>query len=118
MKMTLTRAHNCKLLAFWDNQTYIRRFMDNNVTLDPYNVTSPGVVITREVIEDLLDLCKEVLKDHSKAEDLLPWADPQDCDCRSPFEYDDYYFNSVKETADALKKALRYKDYNFLYTED
>ena len=57
----------------------------------------------REVAEELLDLCNQVLKDHSKAEELLPTM--------SGFffgstDYNEYYFKDVELVRDWVKDTL------------
>jgi hypothetical protein len=54
-------------------------------------------------LKELARLCKEVLADHSKAEELLPTA--------SGFffgssEYDDYYYEDLRETVRMLEAGL------------
>jgi hypothetical protein len=60
--------------------------------------------VSREKLEDLLDACEKVLEDNSLAEELLP--------TQSGFffggtQYDEYYFNDIKETAECLRKELK-----------
>lgn len=62
-----------------------------------------GITIQKEDAEELLDLCKKVLNDHSKAEELLP--------TRAGFffgstVYDDYYFQDVEDIKDFLINTL------------
>ena len=59
--------------------------------------------VTREQLENLMNVCKEVRDDHDKADDLLP--------TRSGFffgstDYDEYYFTDIKNTIKQLKKVL------------
>lgn len=59
--------------------------------------------ITKEDAQVLLERCKQVLKDHSKAEELLPTM--------SGFffgstEYDDYYFDDVEAVASFVEVEL------------
>lgn len=61
------------------------------------------LAIKREDAEELLSKCEEVLKDHSKAEKLLPTM--------SGFffgstDYDDYYYEDVKAVRDYIKDTL------------
>lgn len=48
----------------------------------------------------LVKICEEVLKDHSKAELLLP---TEDGFFFGPVEYDDWYFKGLRMTVDRLK---------------
>jgi|694.fasta_scaffold28527_13 hypothetical protein len=59
--------------------------------------------VGREQLESLLNTCKEVKSDHSKADDLLPTA--------SGFffgstEYDEWYFGGIDETIEIIEMAL------------
>ena len=49
---------------------------------------------------ELVGLCNEVLKDHSRAEELLP---TQDGFFFGGTDYDEYYFNDLKHTVEKLK---------------
>lgn len=59
--------------------------------------------ISLEDAEELLNLCEQVLEDHSKAKELLPT-------CEGFFfgdtDYDEYYFSDVEEVRDYLKNEL------------
>jgi hypothetical protein len=59
--------------------------------------------VDRSKIEELLDLCKQVLADHSKAEDLLP--------AQSGFffgstDYNEWYFSDLEDTVSILENCL------------
>ena len=63
--------------------------------------------VEREQLEELLNLCNQVLADNSKAEELLP--------SQSGFffggtDYDEWYFKDVEETKEALTKELSKPD--------
>lgn len=60
--------------------------------------------VTKSDLEDMIDRCNKVLKNHDLAEKLLP--------TRSGFffgstEYDDWYFSDVKDVRSQFKKLLR-----------
>lgn len=63
--------------------------------------------VSREAIEDLLDICHRINKDHSLAEKLLPgqvgffFGSP---------EPDAYYFQTLKKTERELKDLLERRD--------
>jgi hypothetical protein len=59
--------------------------------------------INQSMAKELLDACNEVLKDHSKAKELLPTM--------SGFffgstEYDDYYFQNIEKVRDWVNNTL------------
>ena len=66
-----------------------------------------GLYVSREDLQSLVDTCKEVLADKSKAKELLPTA--------SGFffgstEYDEYYFQDLKETIKIAERCLKMPD--------
>ena len=57
--------------------------------------------VTKEDADDIIDRCEKVLKDHSKAKELLP--------TRGGFffgstDYDEWYFSNVKDCLSKMKK--------------
>ena len=65
-----------------------------------------------EDLENLRELCKKVLADHSLAKELLPTA--------SGFffgstEYDDYYFEYLQDTIKIIDEALKTNNNHFIY---
>ena len=65
-------------------------------------------------VEEIINMCSEILEDHSRAEDLLP------C-CEGFFfggqEYDEWYFDNLKYTLDLMKKLQSYvsEGYEVIY---
>jgi len=57
----------------------------------------------KEIARDLLNRCKQVLKDHSKAEELLPTMDGF---FFGSTEYDGYYFDNVKLVKEYIQRRL------------
>lgn len=69
--------------------------------------------VDRDKLVELLDLCKQVLADHSKADELLP--------SQSGFffgntEYNEYYYSDLSDTVEILENALKMgDDWSFYY---
>lgn len=70
--------------------------------------------VDRDHLQDLLNRCETVMKDHSRAEELLP--------AQSGFffgstEYDEWYYQDLEHTIPLLKKILKDapKDWEFEY---
>ncbi len=61
------------------------------------------VEINKGDAEDLLDTCNEVLENHDKAEKLLPTTEGF---FFGTYDYDEYYFDDVKEVRDYVKNTL------------
>ena len=57
-----------------------------------------------EGVEKLLEICKEVAADHSKAPDLLPTQEGFFFGCT---DYDDWYFKDVEYTINLLQKVIK-----------
>jgi hypothetical protein len=67
----------------------------------------------RRDLQTLLDLCRIVIIDKSKAEQLLPSS--------SGFffgntEYDEWYYNDIQNTIEILEKALEDEDGDYYYS--
>lgn len=65
--------------------------------------------VTKEDLEELLDTCQEVLCNHDLAELILPTQ------CGFFFgstEYDEYYFEDIKDTIDIITKVLETTDFD------
>jgi hypothetical protein len=70
--------------------------------------------VTRQQLEELKEICKEVLLDKDKASSLLPTS--------SGFffggtDYDDWYFNTLKDTVEMITNLLKNvpEDWEFYY---
>jgi len=59
--------------------------------------------VAREQVEQVRNLCLEVLADHSKAEELLPVSEGF---FFGHYEYGEYYFAQLEETNTNLSRAL------------
>jgi len=69
--------------------------------------------VRQEKLEELLDLCKQVLADHSKAEELLP---TQSGFFFGDTEYNEYYYSDLSDTVEILENALKMgDDWEFYY---
>ena len=70
--------------------------------------------VEREHLEDLLNRCETVMKDRSRAEELLP---SQSGFFFGSTEYDEWYYQDLEYTIPILKKILKDapKDWEFEY---
>ena len=98
--------------AYWRKCNAIHHWFVNNVQ----NGTDDcgKYYVGRSDLETLLETIYTVLKDQSKAEELLP--------TESGFffgstEYNEYYFSDLEYTADTINQLLdeKYKDWDFHY---
>lgn len=85
-------------IGYFRKVNFLVSFFEHQLGQEIENLRN--VRIDREDAEELLKRCDEVLKDHSKAEELLPT-------CPGFFfggtEYDDYYFDDVQSVKDYVK---------------
>jgi hypothetical protein len=69
--------------------------------------------VSREKLSELLDLCKQVLADHSKAGELLPTSQGF---FFGSTEYGEWYFSDLEDTVSILDNALSVgDDWEFYY---
>jgi len=69
--------------------------------------------VDRENLVGLLDLCKQVLANKSKAEELLP---TQDGFFFGDTEYDQWYYSDLTDTVEILENCLKMDDdWEFYY---
>ena len=96
--------------GYWRKANQIHRWFVENVQDGVDNCGD--YYVERNQLQALLDLCKIVQKDHSKAEELLPSA--------SGFffggtDYDEWYYNDIENTIKILESALEDGD-EFYYS--
>lgn len=61
--------------------------------------------VNEKDLEELRDLCKKILDDHTLAPSLLP---TQEGFFFGSTEYDEYYFSDLEDTIKIIKKTLKY----------
>ncbi len=88
-------------IGYWRKANQIHKWFVDNVQNGIDECQSSYV--SRESLEELLELCKQVRDDNSKAEELLPSA--------SGFffggtEYDEWYFNDINHTIEIIEECL------------
>jgi len=87
--------------GYWRKANQIHRWFVENVQRGTDDCGSYWV--SREKLEELLDLCKRVKEDNSLADELLPST--------SGFffggtEYDEWYFNDIDNTIQIIEECL------------
>ena len=100
-----------QLVGYWRKANHIHKWFVDNVQNGQDDCRQYDV--DYDQLRDLLNLCEEVLKDHSKAEQLLPTT--------SGFffggtEYNEYYFEQVQNTYDILMSIVSAPDADTDYT--
>lgn len=97
--------------GYWRKANQIHRWFVENVQK---GIDDCGdYYVERNRLQELLDICKIVQLDHSKAEELLPSA--------SGFffggtDYDEWYYNDIDNTISILEEALEDKDAEYYYS--
>lgn len=84
-------------VAYWRKANAIHRWFVE-MCADGVDNCQP-VYVDGSQIEELVNLCKEVLEDHSKASELLP---TQDGSFFGSTEYDEWYFEDLEKTVKML----------------
>lgn len=87
-------------VGYWRKANHIHAWFVNNVQEGKDDCGN--YYVSAEDLDKLLDACNKVLEDHGLAETLLP--------TQSGFffggtEYDEYYFNDIKDTVAVIKRA-------------
>ena len=83
-------------VAYWRKANQIMRWFTRH---PDWNEDKQEVELSGKDISALVDLCKLVLADHSKAEQLLPTMEGF---FFGGTDYDEYYFSNLKDTIDML----------------
>lgn len=89
-------------VAYWRKANQIHNWFVKNVQkgVDDCN----AYFVSLEQLKELMNTCKTVLKDKSKASDLLP---SQGGFFFGSTEYDEYYFSDLKDTVKMLNTLIR-----------
>ena len=87
--------------AYWRKANAVHQWFVDNVQEGNDNCAPHHV--SREQLVELVDICKQVLADPTKAGELLPTADGF---FFGPTEYDDGYKDDLQITIDQVEKAL------------
>lgn len=88
-------------VAYWRKANAIHKwFVDTRA--DGVDECQP-IWVRAEHLEELLDLCNQVLADHSKAEELLP---TEDGFFFGGTGYDDWYFEGIEYTQRRLSELI------------
>jgi hypothetical protein len=82
------------------HQWFVDNCQDGDDDCRKYNVE-------RDELKELLELCKEVKSDHSKAELLLPTSEGF---FFGTYEYDEWYFRAIDDTIEIIEKCLKIPD--------
>jgi hypothetical protein len=88
-------------VAYWRKANAIHKYFVDNLQggKDECQTTE----VSRSELQDLLDICNEVMEDRSKAEKLLP---TQGGFFFGSTEYDEYYFENIEMTINQLTSIL------------
>lgn len=99
-------------VGYWRKSNQIHQFFVDNCQNGEDDCRN--AYVEREKLEELLDLCKQVLADHSQAEDLLP---TQSGFFFGDTEYNEYYYSDLTSTVEILDNALKMEnDWEFYYS--
>lgn len=102
--------HKQEQIAYWRKANQIRGWFSELLGEESNGVCKGKV--SKENIESLLNTCKQVLEDHSLAEKLLPVTEGF---FFGSYEYDEYYFEQIKETIEICERVLKEFDFDTNY---
>lgn len=94
-------------VGYWRKANAIHQWFVENVQNGVDNCGQYEV--EKKKLEELLAYCKEIIEDHSKAEELLP---TQSGFFFGSTEYDEWYFEYIKDTINILEKVLEETDFD------
>jgi hypothetical protein len=99
-------------IAYWRKANAIHKYFVDNCANGKDECQD--TYVEREQLEDLLNRCKTILEDHSKAEELLP---SQSGFFFGSTDYDEWYFHDLEQTVPVLEKILKEspEDWEFEY---
>lgn len=103
-------GHQTEQVAYWRKANQIRGWFSELLGEESNGVCKGKV--SKENIESLLNTCKQVLADHSLAEKLLSVTEGF---FFGSYEYDEYYFEQIKETVEICERVLKEFDFNTNY---
>jgi hypothetical protein len=96
--------------AYWRKANAIHKWFVNNV--QDGNDDCHEYYVSREQLEELITIADRVIADHNLAPELLP---TQTGFFFGDESYDEYYFETLKETKKMLTETLENGDGNFYY---
>jgi hypothetical protein len=88
-------------IGYWRKANQVHNWFVNNVQNGEDDCKT--YFVSREQLEELVDVCKNVKIDHSKAGELLPVGEGF---FFGSYEYDEYYFGQIDNTIEMLEKIL------------
>jgi len=91
--------------AYWRKSNQIHGWFVDNVQDGEDDCKS--YYVSRENLQELVDLCRKVLANRELAAELLP---PNEGFFFGGYQYDDYYFDDLQRTADELTALLEAVD--------
>ena len=94
-------------VGYWRKANAIHQWFVKNAQVDEKNSFS-FAFITKQQLENLMNVVTKVLNDHTLAESLLP---TQAGFFFGSTEYDEWYFTNVEKTRDTLERALLETDW-------
>jgi hypothetical protein len=100
-------------VGYWRKANAIHKWFVDNVQDGSDDCKEYHVGKTQ--LEELLELCKQIKEDNTKAEELLP---TQEGFFFGGTEYDEFYFEDIKNTIEMLESLLSEDTGNGFYESD
>lgn len=97
-------------LGYWRKANAIHGYIIDKFANGEHDVVE--VFMNRRAIEEWLEDCKKVIASPGQAETILPTTQGF---FFGSYEYDDYYFEYIKDTIEILEQALSYDINEYVY---
>ena len=95
-------------VCYWRKANQIRQWFVNHTDLEADD-DCRAIELSKKDLEDLLNDCLSVTKNHSLASKIMP---TQGGFFFGSTDYNEYYFEDVSRTADELQKILKETDFD------
>lgn len=93
-------------VAYWRKVNCVHRYFLEHTGTEVDDCKP--IVVRGDIVKELVDTCKKILADHSKAEELLP---TQEGFFFGSTEYDEYYFADIEDIIKQLENLDFDTDY-------
>lgn len=93
-------------VAYWRKVNCVHRYFLERTGTEEDNCKP--IEVRGEILKELVDICKEIIADHTKAKELLP---TQEGFFFGSTQYDEYYYQDIQDTIDQLKDLDFNEDY-------
>ncbi len=99
-------------IGYWRKANQIHKWFWEKLAPNNEDINCKKLPVTIEQLKELKGICEEVLKDTSKADELLPTKDGF---FYGGIDYDEYYFQELEDTIHIIDNILKYPPKSIVY---